>query len=393
MFASRSDDLLYRTLRFELRPTVAQRARLLQMAGARRFVYNWGLHRWREYYAASGGSIDLTCLMAELTKFKRSSEGSWLYEVPSSIPQQALLDLRAAYKRFFRKQARYPAFRSRKKDRPRFRIAQHVRVRGDRVYVPKLGWVRVRLSRPVTGETKSATFKQDGRGRWFVSLMQPFSPAAPLPSTGSSIGVDVGLTEFAVLSDGTRIPAGRFRRREQRRVRRLQRGLMRKPPGSHRRRRAQLRLAKAHQQVVNRRRDFLHQLTTELIREHDIIAIEDLCVRGLARTKLASSVHDASWSEFRRQLEYKARWNGRRLIVVDRSFPSTRMCSACGVVQGPRDLSVRSWTCGCGAHHDRELNAALNLQAEAERQLAVGHTDSRNRPWSQRKTPDGSSRQ
>jgi putative transposase len=318
-------------------------------------------------------------LSHELTQLRRASGQDWLREVPSQIPQQALVDLWHAYRQFFRGQARYPTFRSRKRDTPRFRIPQHVRVSGTRVYVPKLGWIRLRLSRPVEGPTKSATFKRDARGRWHVTLVQPFLPH-PLPSHPDPprvVGIDLGLTEFAVLSDGSRIEARQFLRRSAGRLRRAQRSFSRTQPGSRRRARARARVGNLHARVANQRRDFIHKLTTDLIREWDVIGIEDLCVRGLAKTKLSASVFDAGWSEFRRQLEYKAAWNGRTVVLADRFYPSTRRCSACGVVEGPKDLSARVWKCRCGASHDRDLNAAVNLRDVAMGRVAVGLTDTK----------------
>ena len=193
------------------------------------------------------------------------------------------------------------------------------------------------------------------------------------------VGIDLGIKDFAVLSDGTRLPAPRFARKRQKRLQRAHRGVSRKRLRSRNRERARAKLARVYARAADQRRDFLHKLTTNLVRDYDVIAIEDLGVTGLARTKLAGAIHDAAFHEFRRQLEYKARWRGKRLIIIDRFFPSSKMCSSCQAVNSELTPRIREWTCSCGTVHDRDLNAAQNLRAEAIKQLvAVGRTDTKN---------------
>jgi putative transposase len=192
------------------------------------------------------------------------------------------------------------------------------------------------------------------------------------------VGVDLGLKDFAVLSDGARIPAPKFYRQAQRKLRKAQRTHSRRKPGSNRKAKAKIRVAHIHQRIADRRGDFLHKLTTNLIRDHDGICIEDLSLKGLARTKLAKSFADASMGEFRRQLEYKCLWNRNHLAVIGRFYPSSRLHGECGAINGQLQLSDRIWTCGCGVVVDRDLNAAVNIRAEGFRLLAAGHADKLN---------------
>lgn len=367
--------------RFQLLPTARQRALLERNAHARRFAYNWGLERWRRFHAETDGTISLKILMRELTALKRRPETAWLREADSQALQQALFDLRRAYRNFFERRAGYPRFKSRRTDPLRFRIPQRVRVRGSRIYVPKVGWVRARISRPVPASVKSATFKREFTGRWFVALVAEFEGPEParIRADASVLGVDLGLREFAVLSTGERIAHPRFARAAEVRLRRAHRALSRKRRGSRNRARARMQLARAYRRTANQRRDFLHKLSTRLVQSHDVVAIEDLGVTGMARTKLARAVGDSGFREFRRQLEYKAAWSGKRVHAADRFFPSSKMCGSCGVVNPRLTLSQRTWTCACGAEHDRDLNAARNLRDVAIKELvAVGRTDTEN---------------
>ena len=381
MFPPDAPQIERRAYRYELRPTARQRAGLERMANARRFAYNWGLDRWREHYSEHAETIPFKQLLRELTQLKRQHGCRWLAEVDSQLLQQALFDLREAYRNFFARRKGYPSFKSKRRDQQRFRIPQRVVLRKDRVYVPKIGWVRARVSRPVHGETKSATFKRDAAGKWFVSLVNEFEvdQRAQALDPLRAIGIDLGVRDLLVASDGTRVRSPRFARKGQRRLARAHRDLSRKRRGSRNRAKARLRLARAYRRTANQRQDFLHKLTTELVERHDFIAIEDLGVAGLARTKLAGALLDSGLSEFRRQLTYKARWEGKSVLIVDRFFPSSKRCSACGEVNRKLTPRMRQWACPCGAVHDRDLNAARNLRAAAMRELvAVGRTDTEN---------------
>jgi putative transposase len=255
------------------------------------------------------------------------------------------------------------------------------------VYCPKIGWIDLRLSRPVEGVTKSASFKRDVTGHWHVCLIQEFDlPEVALPAPQNPVGVDLGLIDFATLSNGESIPAPKFARRAARQIRRAQRVVSRRKKGSDRRTKAKRRLSRVHQRVARQRNDFVHKATTDLVGRFDLICIEDLSAKGMARTKLARSVMDAPFGEFRRQLAYKTRWNYRRLVTVDRFFPSSKQCHICGVVNTELSLSDRVWVCGCGNVHRRDLNAALNLKAEGIQLVAAGQTETQNARGAARKT-------
>lgn len=367
--------------RFRMEPTVAQEPILNRLAGARRFVWNWALRRWKDHHEATGQSIGLKQLSDELTVLKRQPETAWLREADSQALQQALKDLHRAFVNFFERRSRYPRFKSRKRDPLRFRIPQRVKVADGKVYVPKVGWVRIRQSQTVTETTKSATFRRQADGHWYVSLVVEFEMpdvALPTPDPAKVAGIDLGLKDFAVLSDGERVPAPKFYRQGQRKLRKAQRILSRRKPGSNRRTKAKAKVARLHQKVANQRGDFLHKLTTRLVGNHDGVCIEDLSLKGLVRTKLSKSFADASMGEFRRQLEYKCLWNRKHLAVIDRFYPSSRLCRGCGTINETLTLSDRQWACDCGMVHDRDLSAAVNIRGEGLRILAAGHADKQN---------------
>lgn len=369
--------------RFRLEPSAVQAAGLCRAAGARRFVWNWALARRREYYVEHKEGILTKQLSQELTALKYLPETSWLKSIDSQLPQQALSDLNRAYTAFFARRARFPRFKSRKVDQDRFRIPQRVKIKDDFLYCPKVGWIRFRKSQEIgTGETlKSATFRRSATGHWDVTLIAEFSllDVSPPPKKTHVVGIDLGLKTFATLSDGRVIESPRAYRTAQNRLRRAQKALSRKQKGSANRAKQRVRVARVHEKTRYVRSDFLHKTTTALVQDYDVIAIEDLSVKGLARTKLAKSIHDAAFGEFRRQLEYKARWNNKRVVAVDRFFPSSKTCGECGAINDTLTLADREWACkGCGIHHDRDLNAAWNIVKEGLRLVAVGHTETLN---------------
>ncbi len=377
-----------------MRPTVAQGQALMRLAGARRFVWNWALARRKAYFAEHETTIPTAVLSAELTALKQQSETAWLAEADSQALQQTLKDLDRAFRNFFEKRARSPRFKSRKRDTPRFRIPQRVKVIDGKVSVPKVGLIGIRQSQPVDLPTRSATFKRDAAGRWFVALTAEFEMpdvALPEPDPSEVVGIDLGLKDFAVFSDGSDpIPTPKFYRKGQRKLRHAQRAVSRRKSGSNRRAKAKVRVARIHQEISDQRGDFLHKLTTDLVRAHDGLCIEDLSVRGLARTKLAKSMADASMGEFRRQVEYKSVWGRKHLAVIDRWFPSSKTCHDCKAVNAGLTLADRSWVCGCGAVHDRDLNAAKNIRDEGFRTLAAGHAESLNARGRLVRLPNGS---
>lgn len=368
--------------RFRLLLSCDQEAVFWQWAGARRWVWNYALERRQAHYRKTGKSLTVTELCRELTVLKRQPETAWLRECNAQSLQQAIRDLDKAFGAFFAKRSRFPRFRSKRRDRSSFRLPAEVRVEGDRLYVPKVGLVRLVLHRPVEGTVKSATFTQDATGAWYVTLVVHFELpdlAPPPPRPERTVGVDLGLHDLAVLSDGARVPAPKQFRRAECKLRRLQRHLSRCEKGSKGREKARRAVARQHLKVANQRKDHLHKLSNRLVQQYDAIAVEDLNVKGLTRIKLGKSVHDAGWAQLRFQLIYKARWAGKHLVTVGRFFPSSRLCSACGAINSDLTLNDRVWTCCCGAVHDRDLNAARNIRDHALRLvLADGRSDSHN---------------
>src|SRR5919197_5783986 len=268
---------MYKALRYRLEPTAEQEQKLRQFAGARRFIWNWALQQWREYYRETGKTLPPKELSARLTALKDQPETAWLKDMHAQSLQQVLTDLQRAFSNFFDRSAKYPRFKSRKADTPRFRIPQRVKVVGNRVEVPKVGLVRLRLSQPTVGTTKSATFKRDACGHWHVTVVSHVETpdiALAMPEVEQTIGVDLGLKDLVVCSDGHREPAPRFYRRGERTLRRAQRVASRRKKGSRNRARARARLARVHQHIANQRTDFLHKLTTRMAKQHAAICTE-----------------------------------------------------------------------------------------------------------------------
>lgn len=364
---------------YRLDPTPAQRRVLARVFGCARVVFNDAIAARRAAHEAGAPFPTDAALSKALTAAKRTPERAWLAEVSAVVLQQALADACAAYRNFFasldgtRKGRKLgaPRFRSRRDRAQSIRFTKAARFRvlpNGRLRLPGVGDVPVRWSRDLPSAPSSVTVTMDAAGRYHASFVVDV-PDQPLPLVPHEVGIDLGLTHFAVLSDGTKVDAPRLARKAQAKLRTAQKELARRQKGSARRERARRKVARCHARVGNTRRDWLHKLSSTIVRENQAVYVEDLAVSGLARTKLARSVHDAGWSTFTAMLEYKARRHGRTFARVDRWFPSTRACSVCGAIGEAKPLHVRSWTCPCGAVHDRDVNAAKNI-------LAAGRADS-----------------
>jgi putative transposase len=374
---------------YRLYPTPGQQNALARAFGCARVVFNDALRARQEAHAAGLPCFTDAELSARLTAAKATPERAWLAEVSAVVIQQALADLNTAYRNFFasvtgqRKGPKVapPKFRSRKDRRQSIRFTANARFSmtpGGKLRLPKIGDVPVRWSRALPSAPSSVTVIKDAAGRYFASFVVRAEPG-PLPQTEPVLGIDLGLTHFAVLSDGRKITSPRFLRRAEKKLRRAQRALSRKQTGSQNRDKARIKVARAHARVTDARREFHHQLSTVLIRDNQAVAVEDLAVKGLARTRMAKSVHDAGWAGFVRMLEYKARLHGRDFHRVGRFEPTSQVCSACGTRDGPKPLHVREWTClSCGATHDRDVNAAVNIARAAG--LAVTACGAQVRP-------------
>ncbi|WP_433278917.1 RNA-guided endonuclease InsQ/TnpB family protein [Pseudonocardia xinjiangensis] len=358
---------------YRLNPTPAQRRALARAFGCARVVFNDAIAARRAAHEAGAPFPTDGALSKALTGAKRTPQRAWLGEVSAVVLQQALADACAAYRNFFasctgtRKGRKLgaPRFRSRKDRAQSIRFTKAARFRvtpAGRLRLPGIGDVPVRWSRELPSEPSSVTVTVDAAGRYHASFVVDV-PDVPLPPVPREVGIDLGLTHFAVLSDGSKVDAPRIARKAQAKLAKAQKELARRQKGSKNREKSRRKVARAHVRVASTRRDWLHKLSTMIVQENQLVAVEDLAVSGLARTSLARSVHDAGWSTFVGMLAYKAQRSGRTLVKVGRWFPSTRLCSSCGAIGEAKPLHVREWTCGCGAVHDRDINAAKNILA------------------------------
>ncbi|MGM9384324.1 RNA-guided endonuclease InsQ/TnpB family protein [Streptomyces antibioticus] len=379
---------------FRMYPNAVQRAALAKAFGCARVVFNDAVRaredarRVEQPYPTAG---ELSRKL--ITEAKRTVERSWLREVSAVVLQQALRDADTAYRNFFasirgaRKGRRVgaPRFKSRKDARQSIRFTANARwniTDSGRLCLPKIGAVKVKWSRTLPSTPSSVTVVKDAAGRYFCSFVvgtDPSADAVRMPAGDRAVGIDLGLNHFAVLSDGTKIASPRFLRRAEKKLRKAQRELSRKRKGSRNREKARLKVARAHAKVADARHEFHHRLSTRLISENQGIAVEDLSVAGLARTRLAKSIHDAGWSSFVGMLEYKAKRYGRTFVRIGRFEPTSQTCHVCGALDGPKPLRVREWTCQiCGTLHDRDVNAAINVRTAAG--LAVSACGAQVRP-------------
>ncbi|MDT0487158.1 RNA-guided endonuclease InsQ/TnpB family protein [Streptomyces doebereineriae] len=384
-------NLTKRAFKYRFYPSDAQAAELSRTFGCVRKVYNLALAARTQAWARQE-RVNYNQTSAMLTAWKKTEELAFLNDVSSVPLQQTLRHLQSAFTHFFAKRARHPRFKSRKKSRKSAEYtASGFRFRDGRLTLAKMADpLDIVWSRPLPQGVKpsTVTVSQDSAGRWFVSMLCEDPSVKPLPATDAALGIDVGLDHLLTLSTGEKIANPRHERRDRARIAKAQRELSRKAPGDGANRaRARRKIAKVHARIADRRRDLLHKLTTRLVRENQTLVIEDLTVRNMVKNhRLARAISDASWSEFRSMLEYKAAWYGREVIAVDRFFPSSRLCSDCGTVREKMPLSVRKWTCLCGAAHDRDVNAAKNLLAAG---LAASVCGAGVRP--QRSSPGGQS--
>ncbi|MEU4330422.1 RNA-guided endonuclease InsQ/TnpB family protein [Nonomuraea dietziae] len=367
--------IVKRAYKYRFYPTPAQADMLSRTFGCVRLVYNKALELRSRSYVLDGRGVSYGESSAALTAWKQTEELAFLNEVSSVPLQQALRHLQHAFSNFFARRAGYPAFKSLKKSRAsaEFTRSAFAYTSGVLKLAKMDAPLDVRWSRPLPENARpsTVTVSRDSAGRWFVSLLIE-EVVIPLAPVTASVGVDVGLSALATVSTGEKIVNPRAERLDRRRLARAQRNLARKVRGSANRAKAQRRVARLYARMADRRLDHLHKITTRLVRENQVMAVEDLSVRNLVkRRSLARAVSDAAWRGLRSMLEYKAAWYGRELVVIDRWFPSSKLCSACGLVRGDLPLGVRSWTCACGAVHDRDVNAAKNI-------LAAGLADRRN---------------
>jgi putative transposase len=360
-------------------PDQVQAGVLNRTFGCVRVVWNRTLEWRRQRYQAGKAGTTYAQASAYLTAMKATEELAWLNEVSSVPLQQAIRHQQAAYAAFFAKRARYPRFKSRDGRQCAEYTRSGFRWREGRLFLAKMGtplaftWSWLNID-PATIDPSTVTVSRDPCGRWYVSLAVEVADPEPLPATGRAVGVDLGVKDFAVTSDEQRIANPRHLERRARNLARYQRRLARCQPRSANRAKARAKVARAHRKVRAARADFLHKTSTRLVRDQDLIVMEDLAVKNMVRNRaVARAIADCGWGTFRAMVEYKAARYGRRVIVIDRWYPSSKMCSACGYLLAELGLKTRTWQCpSCGTRHDRDINAAKNILAAG---LAVAGGD------------------
>ncbi|MGB3204237.1 MAG: RNA-guided endonuclease TnpB family protein [Crinalium sp.] len=372
--------MLYKAVKVRLDPTPEQEVLLAQHFGCARWWWNFALNKSIETYKETGKGIGRSALNALLPQLKKDEETEWLSECYSQVLQATTLNLTTAYRNFFEKRAGFPKFKS-KHGKQSIQYPQNAQVVGSCLKLPgKVGTLRAKIHRDIEGEIKTVTVSQDPSGRYYASILSEVGGEKPSSSTeGRVIGIDLGLKHFAITSDGSKVSKyenPKHLAKHEKNLKRKQKKLSKKEKGSNSRNKSKKLVARVHERVSKSRADFLHKLSRKLVNENQVVAVENLNVKGMVRHhNLAKAISDAGWGTFVNFLAYKLEKKGGKLVEIDRWFPSSKLCSNCYHQVDKMPLDIREWTCSnCGTRHDRDGNAAMNIRAEGIRLLQVDGT-------------------